>query len=71
MATKFLARFGKVWKERSTGKTYGSELELKDGDSIKNYTQVKASDAATKTATTKTAAKTADKATSIFETEEK
>jgi len=71
MATKYIARFGKVWQERSTGKTHGSELELKDGDNIKNYTQVKASDAVTKTATTKTAAKTADKTASIFETEEK
>ena len=71
MATKYISRFGKVWQNRNTGKTYGSELELKDGDDIKNYTQVKAPDTAIKAAVAKTAAKATDKTTSIFETEEK
>lgn len=40
MAEKYLARYGKVWKDRRTGKTLGAELELKKDDNISHYTQV-------------------------------
>lgn len=37
---KYLARFGKVWKNKNTGETYGNEIEIREPDVIANYTQV-------------------------------
>lgn len=37
---KYIARVGKVWQDKRTGKTHGRELELSNGDSISNYTMV-------------------------------
>lgn len=42
MAEKYLARYGKVWKDRRTNKIIGTEIELGKGESIKSYTQVDA-----------------------------
>lgn len=38
---KYIARVGKEWKHKTTGKNYGREVEIKPGDSIDNYNMVK------------------------------
>lgn len=68
MAEKYIARYGKVWADRRTGNVIGAELELKDGESVKSYTQVNedAPKAGAESAKSKK-----EKSTSIFEEEAK
>lgn len=40
MSAKYVARFGKVWQDKRTGKIYSRELELPAGDNINNYKMV-------------------------------
>lgn len=40
MAWRYIARIGKVWQKKSTGKIYSNQLEISDQDDIKNYIQV-------------------------------
>lgn len=37
---KHIARVGKVWQDKRTGKIYGRELELAAGDNLDNYTMI-------------------------------
>lgn len=38
---KYIARVGKEWQHKTSGRRHGKELEIKPGDSIDNYTMIK------------------------------